>query len=63
MNTNIKFKRVKAYRLLQEKLRNKALAKGVNLIAPDTIRNVASRVAEAKTELMEGEFFEVVRYA
>ena len=37
MNTNIKFKRVKAYRVLQEKLRNKALAKGVNLIAPDTI--------------------------
>ena len=35
MNTNIKFKRVKAYRVLQEKLRNKALAKGVNLI--DTI--------------------------
>ena len=37
MNTNIKFKRVKAYRILQEKLRNKALKKGVNLIAPDTI--------------------------
>ena len=37
MNTNIKFKKTKAYRLSQEKLRNKALSKGVNLIAPETI--------------------------
>ena len=37
MNTNIKLKKVKAYRLTQEKLRNKALSKGVNLIAPETI--------------------------
>jgi len=37
MNTNIKLKKVKAYRLSQEKLRNKALSKGVNLIAPETI--------------------------
>jgi len=37
MNTNIKLKKVKAYRITQEKLRNKALSKGVNLIAPETI--------------------------
>jgi len=37
MNTNIKLKKAKAYRLNQEKLRNKALSKGVNLIAPETI--------------------------
>ena len=37
MNTNNKLKKVKAYRLKQEKLRNKALSKGVNLVAPETI--------------------------
>ena len=37
MNTNIKLKKIKAYKLSQEKLRNKALSKGVNLIAPETI--------------------------
>jgi len=37
MKTNIKLKKAKSYRLLQEKLRNKALLKGVNLIAPETI--------------------------
>ena len=37
MNTNIKIKKANAYRLTQEKLRNKALSKGVNLIAPETI--------------------------
>ena len=37
MNTNIKLKKAKAYRLQQEKLRNRALSKGVNLIAPETI--------------------------
>ena len=37
MNTNIKLKKANAYRLSQEKLRNKALSKGVNLIAPETI--------------------------
>ena len=37
MNTNIKLKKANAYRLTQEKLRNKALTKGVNLIAPETI--------------------------
>ena len=37
MNTNIKLKKAKAYKLSQEKLRNKALLKGVNLIAPETI--------------------------
>ena len=37
MNTNNKLKKAKAYRLNQEKLRNKALSKGVNLIAPETI--------------------------
>ena len=37
MNTNIKLKKANAYRISQEKLRNKALSKGVNLIAPETI--------------------------
>jgi len=37
MNTNIKLKKANAYRLTQEKLRNKALSRGVNLIAPETI--------------------------
>ena len=37
MNTNIKLNKANAYRLSQEKLRNKALSKGVNLIAPETI--------------------------
>ena len=36
MNTNIKFKKANAYRAVQEKLRNKALLKGVNLIAPES---------------------------
>ena len=37
MNTNIKLKKANAYRVAQQKLRNKALSKGVNLIAPETI--------------------------
>ena len=37
MKTNIKLKKIKAYRLKQERLRNKALLKGVNLLAPETI--------------------------
>mgnify|MGYP001347935863 CR=1 FL=1 len=37
MKTNIKFKKANSYRLNQEKLRNKALIKGVNLLAPETI--------------------------
>ncbi len=37
MNTNNKLKKAYAYRAVQEKLRNKALSKGVNLIAPETI--------------------------
>ena len=37
MNTNIKLKKANAYRAKQEKLRKKALSKGVNLIAPETI--------------------------
>ena len=37
MNTNIKLKKANAYRVTQEKLRNKALSKGVNLIAPESI--------------------------
>ena len=37
MNTNNKLDKVNAYRLSQEILRNKALTKGVNLIAPETI--------------------------
>ena len=37
MKTNIKFKKTKVYAATQEKLRNKALTKGVNLLAPETI--------------------------
>jgi len=37
MNTNAKLNKANSYRLNQEKLRNKALLKGVNLIAPETI--------------------------
>tara|TARA_B110000263_G_scaffold198829_1_gene177769 strand:+ start:4624 stop:5271 length:648 start_codon:yes stop_codon:yes gene_type:complete len=37
MNTNNKLNKANAYRLSQEKLRNKALLKGVNLVAPETI--------------------------
>ena len=37
MNTNTKINKAKSYRLIQEGLRNKALLKGVNLIAPETI--------------------------
>ena len=37
MKTNIKFKKANLYRLNQEKLRNKAMLKGVNLLAPETI--------------------------
>ncbi len=37
MNTNNKLKKANAYRLSQEILRNKALIRGVNLIAPETI--------------------------
>ena len=37
MKRNNKLKKVNAYRLSQEILRNKALTKGVNLIAPETI--------------------------
>ncbi len=37
MNTNINLKKANAYRIKQGKLRNKALSKGVNLIAPETI--------------------------
>ena len=37
MKTNNKLNKANAYRLSQEILRNKALAKGVNLIAPETI--------------------------
>ena len=37
MNTNINLKKANAYRIKQEILRNKALSKGVNLIAPETI--------------------------
>ena len=37
MNTNNKLNKANAYRLTQELLRNKALKKGVNLIAPETI--------------------------
>ena len=35
--TNNKLKKANFYRLRQEKLRNKALSKGVNLISPETI--------------------------
>ena len=37
MNTNNKLKKASAYRAVQKKLRNKALSKGVNLIAPESI--------------------------
>tara|TARA_Y100000591_G_C21648588_1_gene601630 strand:- start:170 stop:817 length:648 start_codon:yes stop_codon:yes gene_type:complete len=37
MNTNNKLNKAETYRLSQELLRNKALKKGVNLIAPETI--------------------------
>jgi len=37
MKTNNKINKANSYRLSQEVLRNKALAKGVNLIAPETI--------------------------
>ena len=37
MKTNNKLNNANDYRLSQEILRNKALAKGVNLIAPQTI--------------------------
>ena len=37
MKTNNKLNKVNAYRISQELLRNKALTKGVNLIAPETI--------------------------
>ena len=37
MKTNNKLNKANAYRLSQELLRNRALAKGVNLIAPETI--------------------------
>ncbi len=37
MNTNNKLKKANSYRLSQEILRNKAMKKGVNLIAPETI--------------------------
>ena len=37
MKRNNKLNKANAYRLTQEVLRNKALAKGVNLIAPETI--------------------------
>ena len=37
MNTNNKLNKANSYRLSQEILRNKALKKGVNLIAPETV--------------------------
>ena len=37
MNTNSKFKKIKAYKVNQENLRRKAIKLGVNLIAPETI--------------------------
>ena len=37
MKTNIKLKKANSHKLNQEKLRNKAMLKGVNLIAPETI--------------------------
>jgi bifunctional UDP-N-acetylglucosamine pyrophosphorylase/glucosamine-1-phosphate N-acetyltransferase len=37
MNTNNKLNKSNSYRLSQELLRNKALKKGVNLVAPETI--------------------------
>ena len=37
MKTNNKIKKANSYRLIQEKLRNRALIKGVELVAPETI--------------------------
>ena len=37
MNTNSKFKKAVTYKVIQERLRKKALKSGVNLIAPETI--------------------------
>ena len=37
MNTNNKLNKANSYRISQELLRNKALKKGVNLVAPETI--------------------------
>ena len=37
MKTNNKLNKANSFRLSQELLRNRALAKGVNLIAPETI--------------------------
>ena len=37
MKTNSKFKKIKAYKENQESLRKKAINRGVNLIAPETI--------------------------
>ena len=37
MNTNIKLKKANAHKAVQEKLRKKAILKGVNLIAPESI--------------------------
>ena len=37
MNTNRKINKANSYRLTQERLRNKALLRGVSLIAPETI--------------------------
>ena len=37
MKKNFRFKKTKKYKSSQEKLRNKALVKGVNLVAPETI--------------------------
>ncbi len=37
MNTNNKLNKAKSYKNFQELLRNKALRKGVNLIAPETV--------------------------
>ena len=36
MNTNNKLNKANSYRLSQELLRNKALKKGVTLVAPET---------------------------
>ena len=37
MKTNTKLKKANTYRISQEKLRNAALLKGVDLLAPETI--------------------------
>ena len=37
MKTNSKFKKIKAYKKSQDKLREKAIKSGVNLVAPETI--------------------------